>query len=176
MPVARRCARRYEEIGLDPALVRMIGDADAYRTVTGFHVTPVLGVIPPDLAAGSQPSRKSPTGSRRRSIFVSIPRTSRQMRAVRRAASGIITKSTGTAADWGATAAMIVNLSRRLRWSLKLDAAKWRERRGIKRAARGARREAGPDPLSSAARCATMLLGEEPVTTSTSPRAIRPTR
>ena len=34
---------------------------------------------------------------------------------------------------WGATAAMIVNLSRRLQWQLILDAAKWRRKRGMKR-------------------------------------------
>lgn len=40
----------HEEVGLDPALVRVLGVADPYRTVTGFAVTPVIGLIPPDLA------------------------------------------------------------------------------------------------------------------------------
>lgn len=38
-----------EEIDLPPAAVDIIGMTDRYRTGTGFHVTPVLGVIPPDL-------------------------------------------------------------------------------------------------------------------------------
>lgn len=38
-----------EEIDLPPAAVDIIGMTDRYRTGTGFHVTPVLGVIPPGL-------------------------------------------------------------------------------------------------------------------------------
>ena len=41
---------------------------------------------------------------------------------------------------WGATAAMIVNLSRRLPVELKLDAGKWRQKRGHEAPPRGARR------------------------------------
>jgi len=39
----------HEEIALDPAHVRVIGTTDRYQTGTGFDVTPVVGVIPPDL-------------------------------------------------------------------------------------------------------------------------------
>src|SRR3546814_9289824 len=38
-----------EEIGLPPARVTVIGAADRYRTITGFEVTPIVGVVPPDL-------------------------------------------------------------------------------------------------------------------------------
>ena len=38
-----------EEIALPPAAVAVIGEVDRYRTVTGYHVTPVIGVVPPDL-------------------------------------------------------------------------------------------------------------------------------
>jgi len=38
-----------EEIALPRERVTVIGQADTYRTVTGFQVTPVIGVIPPDL-------------------------------------------------------------------------------------------------------------------------------
>ena len=37
----------HEEILLDPAQVELVGTIDRYRTVTGYVVTPVLGVIPP---------------------------------------------------------------------------------------------------------------------------------
>ena len=42
-----------EEIGLPPAQVVVWGVADAYRTVTGYEVTPVLGLVPPDLPLAS---------------------------------------------------------------------------------------------------------------------------
>ncbi len=35
----------HEEIGLDPANVELMGRLSAHETVTGFHVTPVLGRV-----------------------------------------------------------------------------------------------------------------------------------
>jgi len=39
-----------EEIGLDPSQVQLIGTTDLYRTGTGFIITPVIGIVPPDMA------------------------------------------------------------------------------------------------------------------------------
>ncbi len=47
--VAAALREAQEELNLDPAHVRVIGATDRYQTGTGFDVTPVLGVIPPDL-------------------------------------------------------------------------------------------------------------------------------
>lgn len=38
-----------EELEVEPAVVEVVAALDSYRTVTGFAVTPVLAVIPPDL-------------------------------------------------------------------------------------------------------------------------------
>jgi 8-oxo-dGTP pyrophosphatase MutT (NUDIX family) len=38
----------HEEILLDPDLVDVIGSIEPYQTVTGYVVTPVIGIIPPD--------------------------------------------------------------------------------------------------------------------------------
>lgn len=38
-----------EELALPPDAVRIIGTSDLYHTGSGFLVTPVLGVVPPDL-------------------------------------------------------------------------------------------------------------------------------
>ena len=38
-----------EEIGLDPAVVDVVGTGDVYRTGSGYAIVPVIGVIPPDL-------------------------------------------------------------------------------------------------------------------------------
>ncbi|MXO89630.1 CoA pyrophosphatase [Pontixanthobacter aquaemixtae] len=38
-----------EELSLDREHVRLIGTTDKYQTGTGFEITPVLGVVPPDL-------------------------------------------------------------------------------------------------------------------------------
>src|SRR3954453_1390232 len=37
----------HEELLLDPTLVEVVGTLDQYRTVTGYVVTPVIGVIAP---------------------------------------------------------------------------------------------------------------------------------
>ena len=47
--VAAALREAHEEILLDPAAVEVVGEIDPYRTVTGYVVTPVVGVIPPDL-------------------------------------------------------------------------------------------------------------------------------
>src|SRR3569623_3296771 len=39
-----------EELGLDPASAGVIGTLADYRTVTGYVFTPVIAVVPPDLA------------------------------------------------------------------------------------------------------------------------------
>jgi 8-oxo-dGTP pyrophosphatase MutT (NUDIX family) len=35
----------HEEVGLDPALVRVAGLATPYRTITGYHIVPVVGFV-----------------------------------------------------------------------------------------------------------------------------------
>jgi 8-oxo-dGTP pyrophosphatase MutT (NUDIX family) len=35
----------HEEVGLDPALVRVAGLARPYHTITGFHIVPVIGLV-----------------------------------------------------------------------------------------------------------------------------------
>ena len=47
--VAAALREAEEEIGLPRERVTVIGPADRYRTLTGFQVTPVVAVIPPDL-------------------------------------------------------------------------------------------------------------------------------
>lgn len=48
-PIAAALREAEEEIALPPSAVEVIGMADRYRTGTGFDVTPVIGVVPPDL-------------------------------------------------------------------------------------------------------------------------------
>ena len=45
-----------EELALPPDAVRVIGTSDLYHTGTGFLVTPVLAVVPPDLPLTPSPA------------------------------------------------------------------------------------------------------------------------
>ena len=116
-PVAAALREAHEEILLDPAAVDVVGMIDAYRTVTGYVVTPVLGVIPPDLPLEPHEHEvadwfEAPLG------FLLDP-------ANQRRASALFAGQTRHYYEimwndrriWGATAAIIVNLSRRLQWS-----------------------------------------------------------
>ena len=47
--VAAALREAHEEILLDPTKVEVVGAIDPCRTVTGYVVTPVLGVVPPGL-------------------------------------------------------------------------------------------------------------------------------
>lgn len=115
--VATALREAEEEIGLPPRAVTVVGLADRYRTVTGFEVTPVLGVIPPDLTL-------TPSEAEVASLF-EVPlaylldpahhhRVSAPWRGRTRHFYEILWNDRRI---WGATAAMIVNLSRRLQWA-----------------------------------------------------------
>lgn len=107
-----------EEIALPPSSVHVIGEADRYRTVTNYVITPVLGVVPPDL-----PLR--PSEAEVASVF-EVPLDHLLDAANHVAASTVWQGQTRRYYEipwegrriWGATAAMIVNLSRRLRWTV----------------------------------------------------------
>ena len=106
-----------EEIALPPSTVHVIGEANRYRTVTDYVITPVLGVVPPDL-----PLR--PSEAEVASVF-EVPLDHLLDAANHVAASTIWQGQTRHYYEipwesrriWGATAAMIVNLARRLRWT-----------------------------------------------------------
>jgi 8-oxo-dGTP pyrophosphatase MutT (NUDIX family) len=48
-PEATALREAEEEVGLDPAQVEILGRLPEYRTVTGFAITPVVGLVAPPL-------------------------------------------------------------------------------------------------------------------------------
>ena len=107
----------WEEIGLEPALVEIVGAIEDYRTVTGYIVTPVIGVIPPDLPLAPHEHEVAD--------WFEAPLAHLLDRAHHRRESALFqgTERHYYAIEWngrriwGATAAMLINLSRRLQWS-----------------------------------------------------------
>ena len=115
--IAAALREAHEEILLDGSTAEILGVLEPYRTVTGFVVTPVICVIPADLPLHPHEHEVAdlfeaplaylldPTNQQRRSAlfqgkerhYYEIDWNGRRI--------------------WGATAAMIVNLSRRLQWS-----------------------------------------------------------
>jgi 8-oxo-dGTP pyrophosphatase MutT (NUDIX family) len=113
-PVAAALREAEEEIALPRGAVELVGMADVYRTITGFEVTPVVGVVPPDLPLRPQPGEvasmfEAPLDyllDPRRQIVRTV-----EWRGRERCYYEIEWEGRRI---WGATAAMIVNLSRRL--------------------------------------------------------------
>lgn len=103
-----------EEIGMPREAVTIVGSDAPYRTVTNFSIVPIIGVVPPDLAL-------SPGEFEVADIF-EVPlafvldranqqRKEAEFRGERRHYYEILWQDRRI---WGATAAMIVNLTRRL--------------------------------------------------------------
>ncbi|MEJ2408425.1 MAG: CoA pyrophosphatase [Novosphingobium sp.] len=55
-PVQAALREANEELGIDPAQVRIVGTSDRYRTGSGYEITPVIGVVPPDLPIHPNPA------------------------------------------------------------------------------------------------------------------------
>jgi 8-oxo-dGTP pyrophosphatase MutT (NUDIX family) len=105
-----------EELGLDPALVELAGRLDDYRTVTGYVVAPVIGAIPPDVPLHPHDNEVADWFEAPLSFLLD-----RRHQKVETAVFGGRERrywqiEWNGRRIWGATAAMLVNLSRRLQW------------------------------------------------------------
>jgi 8-oxo-dGTP pyrophosphatase MutT (NUDIX family) len=116
-PIAAALREAHEELLLNPTSVEIVGTLDQYLTVTRYLVTPVVGVIPPDppltrhedevaewfeaplrhLLDSTRQHWRTGLFAGRERHYCEIVWNGRRI--------------------WGATAAIIVNLSRRLQWS-----------------------------------------------------------
>ncbi len=115
--VAAALREAEEEIALPRAAVTIIGMADRYRTITGFEVTPVIGVVPPDLVFVASVGEVAEVFEVPLDFVLDSANhieASVEFQGHNRHYYEI---TWGRHRIWGATAAMIVNLSRRLRWA-----------------------------------------------------------
>lgn len=105
----------WEELAIDPARVKVCGLTDPYRTITNYRVTPVVGVIPPDLAL--KPDAREVADWFEAPLHHVLDRANHHRESVN--VDGRLRCYTRIDWQdrriWGATAAMIVNLARRLR-------------------------------------------------------------
>ena len=113
-PVAAALREAEEEIGLPPDTVEVIGLADCYRTVTGFEVTPVVGVVPPGLSLTPHPGEVADVFEAPLHYLLQPRHQVVRMAMWRGRERSYYEIDYEGRRIWGATAAMIVNLSRRL--------------------------------------------------------------
>ncbi len=105
-----------EELGIDPDDVRVIGTSDLYRTATGYEITPVVAVVPPDMEIRPNPAEvaqwfEAPVD------FVLDP-VNQQIKSIefQGAMHNFVEIMWQEHRIWGVTGAICRNLSRRLNW------------------------------------------------------------
>jgi 8-oxo-dGTP pyrophosphatase MutT (NUDIX family) len=114
--VAAALREAQEEILLDPAMVDLVGTLDEYRTVTGYVVTPVLGVVAPDLPLQPHEHEVADWFEAPLSFLLDPANQHRRSALFQGRTRHYYEIVWNERRIWGATAAMIVNLSRRLQW------------------------------------------------------------
>jgi 8-oxo-dGTP pyrophosphatase MutT (NUDIX family) len=115
--IAAALREAHEEILLDPAAAEVIGAIDTYRTVTNYRVTPVLAVIPPDLPLEPHEHEVADWFEAPLAFVLDPANQQRRSALFQGRERHYYEIDWNGRRIWGATAAMIVNLSRRLQWS-----------------------------------------------------------
>jgi 8-oxo-dGTP pyrophosphatase MutT (NUDIX family) len=107
----------FEEIALPSAEVQVVGSLEPYRTVTGYAVTPVLAVVPPDLPLYPHEHEVADWFEAPLDHLLDSRNQRLQSALFQGQERHYYEIEWKGRRIWGATAAMIVNLSRRLQWS-----------------------------------------------------------
>lgn len=115
-PIEAALREAEEEIALPADQVIVIGAADSYRTITGFHVTPVIGVVPPDLPLTVNDAEVAGWFEAPLAFLLEPGNHIEQAVEWQGRERHYHEISWNGHRIWGATAAMIVNLGRRLAW------------------------------------------------------------
>lgn len=114
-PVEAALREAWEELGIDQRDVRVIGATDPYKTHSGYEITPIMAVVPPDIRITPNPAEVAQWFEAPAS-FVLDPKN--QIARQIEWEGGLRTYYEITWQEhqiWGVTAALIVNLSRRLK-------------------------------------------------------------
>jgi len=105
-----------EELALAPEAVQLIGTTDRYKTGTGFDITPVLGVIAPDLPLRADPREVESWFEAPLSLIMDADNWTRNEVFWKGAMRPYLELDYQGYRIWGVTAAICYNLSRRLQW------------------------------------------------------------
>lgn len=104
-----------EELGIDPHDVSVIGATDTYRTGSGFHITPVLAIVPPDLPITPNPSEVASWFEAPLRFLLDPSNHSEKSLIYQGVRRYYLEMPWNGHFIWGATASMLHNLSRRIR-------------------------------------------------------------
>ena len=111
-----------EELAMRRADVRVIGATDRYQTGTGFDITPVLGVVPPDLPLVANPHEVEAWFEAPLDLMLGRDCWSEHEVFWNGAMRRYLEYHYQGFRIWGVTAAIIANLSRRIEYRALFDA------------------------------------------------------
>lgn len=103
-----------EELAISPHQVRVIGTADVYYSGSGYRITPVVGVIPPDLALRPNPGEVEDYFEVPLSFLLNPTNLARRSGIWQGAERHYYDIQWQDRRIWGVTAGIIANLARRL--------------------------------------------------------------
>jgi 8-oxo-dGTP pyrophosphatase MutT (NUDIX family) len=115
-PIEAALREAWEELGIHERDVTVIGTSDPYRTGTGYEVTPVIAVVPPDLELNPSPTEVAQWFEAPVDFVFNRENQVEQSAFWQGAERRYIEIMWQQHRIWGVTAAIIHNLSRRIAW------------------------------------------------------------
>ena len=115
--VAAAVREAEEELALPPSEVRVIGTSDLYTTGTGFDVTPVLAVVPPDLPLVASPGEVEAWFEPPLELLLNQDNWTENEVFWKGRMRRYLEMDYEGFRIWGVTAAIIANLARRIDWT-----------------------------------------------------------
>lgn len=109
----------HEELAITPSSVRVIGASDRFITGTGYDVTPVLGLVPPDLPIVPNPLEVASWFEVPLTFLLDPANHLHKEREWFGRMRPYIEIDWQGHVIWGITAAIVANLSQRLAWTGK---------------------------------------------------------
>lgn len=116
-PVDTALRETEEEVGIARRHVDVVGRLDTYETATGFHVTPVVGLLTPPFTVAADPHEVAAVFEVPLDFVLDPANHQRHSRDYKGGRRFFYAMPYGDFYIWGATAHMLVNLSEVLRAS-----------------------------------------------------------
>jgi len=112
--IAAALREAHEELNLPPTQVDVIGVADTYISGSGYSISPVVGVIPPDLALQANPQEVEDWFEVPLAFLFDPANSIKKQAAWNGQQRSYYDIQWGNRRIWGVTAGIIANLVRRL--------------------------------------------------------------
>nr|WP_235829546.1 CoA pyrophosphatase [Croceicoccus estronivorus] len=115
-PVEAALREAWEELGIRESDVTVIGQSDLYRTGSGFAVTPVVAVVPPDIKLEPNPTEVAQWFEAPVDFVFNPANQQRKYKVWNGIERGYTEIMWQDHRIWGVTAGIIANLSKRIAW------------------------------------------------------------